>query len=466
MAAAAATQPGNPRVSALPTARATVPPPATVPPASAPAPPPAATSAPKAPKRERGAPRKAEMKGLILRGDIWYFVKMVKGERFRESLGTADLALARKRRDALLARLCLEPEKVLAERRNLPTDIRTLGQLTDLYYDYRTPSNDLTRESNCRALLRIAGDGSGKAHVATSRESRLQAAAEAERRGWREIPVSALNKGLVAEFFRSRVARAGKDPKARHTAINSARSLLASARSCFSHREAFGLATLPPGVEEFCRAKTPTAPRDHRFRPLSGEEGAALIAGAELLRADNPRLRICYLLMLYCGCRNCEVAAAQWEWFKPRKVRCQRGGAEVEEVWNYLHISEYSYFTPKQSLREVPVRPDVLAELRTLAADAAAAPPGQQWLLGPETSSYQREQIAHRDFSKWFRTILPNRTPYDLRKQAGSIVAETDPRGIWAAKAFLGHKQITTTESHYASPIAAIAGVTELKWGA
>lgn len=73
-------------------------------------------------------------------------------------------------------------------------------------------------------------------------------------------------------------------------------------------------------------------------------------------------------------------------------------------------------------------------------------------IVGTEKKSGDRLKPELAFVVQWLRNLgVDDRKPLHLlRKEAGSLMATNHPQTIFAAKEFLGHSSVTTTEKHYA----------------
>lgn len=362
---------------------------------------------------------------------IWYFRRThwdpAQGKRVIESfsLDTRDEKLARARRDAHLRESHGKELDALRGRRRTDADAAaTVGEAINLYLSHAREILDKTRDRNAHALLNVC-----------------RRAFRTDTAGARKVALSALDAAAVRRFQSSmRADKAPGDFAAQARAATSANSLLTQARSVFAQPAVFrddnGRARLTlPDLSAFLKADKLKGETDTAFRPLTEDEGAKLLAALDALRASNPRLHLAALLMFRCGLRNEEAANVQPEWIERR-----RDGA----AW--CRIRRYAHFEPKGTLRDVPIPPEVLREIDALTPTTEA--PADLYLTTPGMTARQRLDFVHRALPRWFATVLPTRSPYDLRKHAGSMVALA--QGMHAAQKFLGHASITTTEKHYA----------------
>ena len=392
------------------------------------------TADPAPPRKAPAQKRRVAANKFLTRSTagVWYFRRThldpAQGKRVIESfsLETRDEKLARARRDAHLRESHGRELDALRGRRRTDADAgtSTVGEAINLYLSHAREILDKTRDRNAQALLNVC-----------------RRAFKTDTAGARKVALSALDAAAVLRFQASmRADKAPGDFAAQARAATSANSLLTQARSVFAQPAVFrddkGRPRLTlPDLSAFLKADKLKGETDTAFRPLTEDEGAKLLAALDALRAINPRLHLAALLMFRCGLRNEEAANVQPEWIERR-----RDGS----AW--CRIRRYAYFEPKGTLRDVPIPPEVLREIDSLTPTTEA--PADLYLTTPGMTARQRLDFVHRALPRWFATVLPTRSPYDLRKHAGSMVALA--QGMHAAQKFLGHKSIATTEKHYA----------------
>lgn len=376
--------------------------------------------------KSRATPRRrnAANKYLVAIGGTWYFRRVLENipgkapvvEKF--TLKTDDLRLARLKRDEHLRLSHGKSIEALTAKplRDKVAAIATLGQLIDEYIESAPGIKAATAEANAAALLRLVRRADGLD---------LPAA--------RRLGTDRLDAALVRRYQDAALAAAAAlDLLARASAVTTANSTLTKARSVFAR-------TAAPDLAPFLTAPLLDGGTDTRFRPFTTEEGKKITEALASLELTDPRLALAAQLMFRCGFRNGETAAFHREWIERRAD----GSA-------WALIRRYAYFEPKATLRDVPIPPDLMPLIDRLAA---SSPNGFLCLTAGATEA-AREHFAHRTLPTWFTGILPARTAYDLRKHAGSMVAQA--QGLHAAQHFLGHASITTTERYYAGLITTL----------
>lgn len=405
-----------------------------------------AAALPRTAQPHRGARRSALDKNLLIRDGYYYFAREAKdkltGRVVRESFalgieaGTKDaVKLARAKRDAHLA-ASLNRALGTATNTGAKLPVPTIGEIADAYDAHGKPDDNKTRRENKNALLNLARRAFGK----TTEEVR-------------RLPSTRLTAAAVHDFQRAYLEAAPDDDhEARATMAYGADCLFLKARVCLAHPGAFRDYALPD-LSGFLKAdklgKQKKFARSTRFTPFTPDEEKKLIAALAALKPTNPRLYLFLRCMLILGCRNQEAAEIRREWIEGRTKDCT--------AW--LAIGRRAYFKPKTQDRRVPIPPRLLVELDTLLP-APAKPGPLDHLVTPGLTVSTREDLMYRDSCDFVAAVLPGRTAYDLRKYAGSLMATQ--HGMLAARDFLGHASITTTESYYAANLEPLKPVALL----
>jgi integrase len=369
--------------------------------------------------------------GTKVETEHYYLRVMINGRQHSRCLETADKQVAKAnaklfieqtKRDIFRQSVGLEPA-VLASKRGLAT----LADIADAYNKALEPSA-ATRKHNLTTLFRIVAVGEDIARHKVS-----------------EQPASVLTRELVLAWQNKMIAEAkatdgDEDDEAepdKETEGRARRSLnwmLTQARSVFAQsqmdRGVYAGLKLPD-LRGFLAAPRVTQTELEPFEAMTQKEVATLETAAARLKLADPAAYIAFRLMAHGGLRNSEVAHMQREWLRKDEDGHWR-------VW----IVVYPYFKPKATLRAVGF-PAVLAE-------EILAMAGPKWIVPGETKT-ERHDVTHRRLNDWIASVLPDRRAYDLRKQAGSIIARSN--GILAAARFLGHQDVSTTTKWYAGVI-------------
>ena len=198
-----------------------------------------------------------------------------------------------------------------------------------------------------------------------------------------------------------------------------------------------------PDLTELRLVRAETLAREQRFEgftPIAAGALAEMDAAAEVLRTsssmEDRRVWAVYALMRWCGLRNIEVAALRWEWL----VRGERN-----YLWRFeaRSLEDGSWYAPKGSAGDVPVRGRLLGQLRW------ALKTRRQGFVIPRSSRTDAVTLTERRINEFVRKWVPDRTKgaYELRKQFGAEYCRA--HGIEQTSRVLRHGDIKTTWKHY-----------------
>ena len=381
-------------------------------------------------------PRKKDLKNLTRRNGIWYFQKVVNGkkefngQRTPFSLNTADLVLAKARRDAVL-----KGGRGADLDRALGREGRGAATLGEIFACYRKAptvrANATTREHNlsdlARAVRLVRGPGFD-----------VEAMSSAD-----------LTKAFVKQWQALRLGAAtvecAGDLAALEAAKRTMNSLLTHMQSLFSReaRDDYGALYLPPNVAEFATALPVAARKQEAPRQLSDEAVTELWAAAEDLAKTDFAAWTVFQLMTYGGLRNKECAHAQTGWLERVKLGYR------------LEMKPTADFLPKGNSRAVILPADVvepiLAAVTAANADRARAElPADPHLVVAKNKT-DRDEACYRRINLWLKARGvgedAGKVAYRLRKFFLNKVSEQ--QGIMLAQAAAGHSSMQTTQDHY-----------------
>lgn len=258
-----------------------------------------------------------------------------------------------------------------------------------------------------------------------------------------------------ADVCTANVVKAYKeaDEEANVTSVN---STLTQARAVFS-RQALELyrdrgLRLPATLEAFLKVPKFRNDRDVSYRPID----RAVLEAIEADALTQPKaVRLIYVLARIVGMRGREIVWARRSWIE----QWTQGGAEAPWRMAIIRRPAEGFKKPKGKERWVPLTKATCnliiqladeAERESASADGSAPISPSGYLL-PGGTKTDRINLVKREAAAWIRTFLPDRVKglHELRKQAGSEIATRD--GIMAARDWLGHASVTTTEAHYAT---------------
>lgn len=349
------------------------------------------------------------------RGEIYYLACVVNKKRISKSLGTGDRGEAKRRAKAYVdAARSGEWDKLKGVDRQ--AECATLGEI---FAAYRAAVPVLgvsagAAENYIRSLSLIVRVGLG-----------LQPAADVCGQSGSVVT------GDLAERYQAAMLDGAVN---RERAQRSIRSTWVQARALFSRRalrRAYKDLVIPD-MRSFSEAEIdgapddPVLPDDALWRRTLDQAEAWCVAGSPLYAV--------FLLEYNLAMRRCEAVAARWDWITME-------GAQGGESKRVISIPQTKTKHPKT----LEVTDDIWERLQTYRNDG-------EYIL-PGASKTARMKLAGREFSKALRAIgfgtsIFTKTGHTLRKMIGSVVLMK--HGIVAAQAYLGHKDIRTTQKWYA----------------
>jgi integrase len=252
------------------------------------------------------------------------------------------------------------------------------------------------------------------------------------------IPLAEVTPGLVQEWKRGFVARAGNDSVKQRAAKISVNSFLRRAKSLFApavtkHLETV---TLPSPLPFDGVAFEPR--QSMRYR--SSFDVSELIKKARTeLAAKKPEQFKILLLAVMAGLRRNEIDKLEWPAFR----------------WNQgvIRIEATEWFHPKSedSLGDVEVDSEFMELFRGCRAKAKTSFVIESPVKPRPDATFEhyRCQSHFEKLIAWLRAHgVKTKTPlHTLRKEYGSQICDRD--GIYAASRALRHADITITSQHY-----------------
>lgn len=361
----------------------------------------------------------------------WYTDFYWQGQQIRRSTKTTEKAVAKKRAAALYEKFVAGHFGEL-ERKKLTNDYATFAKIVELYQPNPRVVRASTRSKNVSALRSFLRVATGKKEVDG-------------------LKVSILTKDLVVAYQRAREAAADPADELEQEAVAiGANSTLTQARSVFAPRWMDLYASVKmPDLTDFRTAARLPVEVDTAYVPLSQGQLDAIEKAVKEVKAKQPTVFVAYVLLARLGLRNSEAANARWNWLE----RQQDGSAA-------LAVIRRADFVPKNKMgRRVPVAKETLEVLDEFRR-------GEDDFIIPSDLVTERQEWTFEGLNGLLRPIIGDRQKcaYELRKHAGSIVASR--QGLEAAKAFLGHKSIQTTERHYATYLRPVKPITEVDYAA
>tara|TARA_R100000152_G_scaffold14792_1_gene6800 strand:+ start:2699 stop:3907 length:1209 start_codon:yes stop_codon:yes gene_type:complete len=243
-------------------------------------------------------------------------------------------------------------------------------------------------------------------------------------------------------FYQRRLA--GKENKARQTAIRTANSHIKNVRSLFSRRfiDSYKF-DLPASLTAWQSKPLPKAVDDTQYTVKDKiDTFKVIIKRCEKLKDSNPAAYLAYYLQLHCGLRRNEAACARWSWLTEDSLLVQ---------------SEDDFSTKSGRSREVPLSPDQVAHIRSFrkavtvfsrVGKAQRVQPDDYIIPGGNPTA--RYAHACNAVAKIIRDagLKGHKSCHELRKYFGANVATQ--LGLFAAQKYLGHAGPEITSKYYA----------------
>lgn len=280
-----------------------------------------------------------------------------------------------------------------------------------------------------------------------------------------EVPLNRITPERINDWLDCFIDAAGKSEEARKRAESRASSIISDARSLFSNRKnrlgKLGLAQLPnPFASVYAESTVGIKPYRSQFKvhgfTLSDlvlkakREWGGIDVGEEVQREAYK----CLILLAYAGLRKQEADLMPWSHFDP--------------VGHTLKVDDTYWFSPKHHSIGVmqigPVAAEALQQFRDLSSDSEFILSGGEPRNGLNYSYYRAEQtfeflngwIKGYQRQEAFPFANIQKPIHELRKEKGAEIATK--QGIYAAKTFLRHKSVSTTEKYYADFLTEING--------
>lgn len=326
-----------------------------------------------------------DTKNLMLRGDVWHFVKMHKGKRLSQSTGQTKLKLARQKRDYFLGRIREgDVMALLGDRvkRAIANTDEILAAYERVCAERGHPRPETVR-NNVRSFRRLIRDAAGKDTVTAT----------------------ALDKGLLTAYRRAKLDEHGDTPSVRRSML----STVTQAR-CVVQKDLIQDYDLElPDLSEFREyflgrypsKEVPLPPVDLRL---------GLMRSARRLWLDRDPLYLVYLLARHLGMRSGEMVAARWSWLEEHRGEMRMALRDRPEE---------GYRIKGVRAGNVPIHPAVLRRLQEFRGDSEYILPGD--------NENQRLNLVGRSFAQlmtelgWSEVDTTKRA-HELRRLFGSAV--------------------------------------------
>ena len=245
---------------------------------------------------------------------------------------------------------------------------------------------------------------------------------------WDHPVEEVFTKDNANAFFRLRLD--GAAHSARTTASITANTILRSVKQLFSDRMVDTYSrSLPDCVDGF-KAVKPLPVRQKQYT-VSDKKDKMLkvIKQCEALKESDPGAYLAYWLMLHCGLRRGEAAAARWSWITPH-------GLMVQE--------EEDFSTKSGRSRLIPLSSAQIDHLKTFEEERVHILPGPMTARLRDHSDVVAKIIRAAGFTG-------SKSVHELRKYFGANVATQ--LGLFAAQKYLGHHSPEITSRYYADLI-------------
>ena len=353
-------------------------------------------------------------------GGVFYVRFNVRGKDCERSTGTTIEAAARdKAKQIVEAEINGDFDK--SRELKMRSDVCTLRAVCDRYLE-KFGSNR-TGRGNVGCLEKIVRLGA-KLSLENARASVLTAK-------------------LIRDFEAAEEARIVRDRGGAFDRASELRvrtsigSTVRQARSIFSRKYLHWYENLSlPNLEEF-KAQGVLAPRRRGDpRPLDEAAIAAMFAASKQLAIDDPSCYVAFILFALLGMRNTEISQARKGWLR------RNGTGWMLDI---IDRPEENFFC-KGYERHLPIGPEIV---NLLDQYYKQSPDGD--FIVPAPNKTEREKIVDRRHAQWCGQWIKDYTKvsYELRRYAGSLILKKTG-SIVAAKKFLGHANVSTTERWYA----------------
>ena len=288
-------------------------------------------------------------------------------------------------------------------------------------------------------LRRITGDIIGER---SPRKAKIRAKRET-RQAIEDASLTVLSASAVQTWRLAFVSRAKGDGARARSARISCNSIIRQARSLFAPKVVkflSGTLRLPQPLPFTGAALFPR----ESMRYISRIDAGALLRKAqEELADEDPDTFLAILLALSAGLRRGEIDQLLWQNVDLDGCRIivedsEHGRLKTEESRGAVDIDQHMTAVLR-GFRAKATGPFVLEATRAVAGESS-----REW--GPR----YRCVTAFERANHWLRTfgVTGNKPLHTLRKESGSLITTRD--GIFAASAFLRHRDIGVTSAFYA----------------
>ncbi len=253
----------------------------------------------------------------------------------------------------------------------------------------------------------------------------------------KETPLTLLNSDLIASYWKVTAAENRTTTASR---LNQAQAVF-STRAMGIYRRKWNL----PDLKEFSSApKLRKRLSDQTFKEFGAEVAGKLEWEAQQIRQTDPDTFRVYLLAARLGLRDKEIVAIRGDWIEERRGKW---------VLAIIDRPQQPFHTKAGVNRWMELSQELIDEFCTKIGKPC-------YLVAEGKSPTTRQNAIYRTASAFIRRYLPGRSKslHELRKYAGARIAAE--HGLYAAKEFLGHATISTTEKHYAAYLKDVCAVS------
>jgi integrase len=354
-------------------------------------------------------------------GGAFYVRFQLRGKDIERSTGLATEAAAKdKAKQIVEAEISGDMDK--SRELKMRSDACSLRQVCDVYLDKF--GRNRTSRGNIGALEKLVRLGCGRS-LEDARTTMLTAKLIRDFEAAEEKRIARERGGALDRASELRV----------RTSIG---SVVRQARSIFARKYLHWYENLSlPNLDQFKTQGVRAPKRRGDPRPLDEAAVAALFENSKQLAVDDPSCYVAFILFALLGMRNSEIRFARKNWLR----RTENGGA----ILDIVNRPEDNFFC-KGYERHLPVSPEIVDLLDRYYK---SSPDGE--FLVPAGTKTEREAIVMDRHRIWAGQFIKGYTKvsYELRRYAGSMVLKKSG-SLVAAKKFLGHANVATTEKWYA----------------
>jgi integrase len=183
---------------------------------------------------------------------------------------------------------------------------------------------------------------------------------------------------------------------------------------------------------------------DQTFKDFGAEVAGKSEWEAQQIRQTDPDTFRVYLLAARLGLRDKEIVSVRGDWIEERRGKW---------VLAIIDRPQQPFRTKAGVNRWLELSQELIDEFCTDIGKPC-------YLVADGKSPTTRQNAIYRTASAFIRRHLPGRSKslHELRKYAGARIATE--HGLYAAKEFLKHATVSTTEKHYAAYLKNVRAVS------